>query len=113
VSTKEEGFGEGTDREDVTEEHSFDELARGLATGAISRGQALKLVGGGILGAALGFVGLGFFDADAEARGRHSRHRRRRHKHRRRICPVGVKAGCGVTCVCPLGTSCNGAGICK
>jgi hypothetical protein len=40
-------------REDITEEHSFDELARGLASGSISRRRALKLlglsIGGGLL----------------------------------------------------------------
>jgi hypothetical protein len=41
------------DREDRTEEHSFDELAKGLASGAVSRRRALKLlglaIGGGLL----------------------------------------------------------------
>jgi hypothetical protein len=39
--------------EDVTEEHSFDELAKGLASGIVSRRQALKLVGGALLGGLL------------------------------------------------------------
>jgi hypothetical protein len=43
----------GPSREELREEHSFDELARGLASGAISRRRALKLVGTAILGAAL------------------------------------------------------------
>jgi hypothetical protein len=34
-------------------EHSFDELARGLANGSVSRRQALRLVGGALVGAAL------------------------------------------------------------
>jgi hypothetical protein len=33
-------------------ESTFDELARRLASGDVSRGQALKLVGGALLGAA-------------------------------------------------------------
>jgi hypothetical protein len=41
------------DQKDITEEHSFDELARGLASGTVSRRRALKLVGlaigGGLL----------------------------------------------------------------
>ena len=37
--------------EEMTEEYSFDELARGLASGTISRRKALKLVGSAILGA--------------------------------------------------------------
>src|SRR3954453_11241569 len=44
------------DQQDITEEHSFDEIARGMADGAISRGKALKLVGAAILGSA--FPGL-------------------------------------------------------
>ncbi len=44
--------------EDITEEYSFDELARGLATGTLPRGQALKLVGAALLGSALGFFSL-------------------------------------------------------
>jgi hypothetical protein len=43
----------GPYREELTEEHSFDELARRLASGAISRRRALKLLGTAILGAAL------------------------------------------------------------
>jgi hypothetical protein len=36
--------------EKQTDEYSFDELARGLATGTISRGRALKMMGAAILG---------------------------------------------------------------
>jgi hypothetical protein len=124
TTVKEEVLEEGNNklrREEVSAQadrtpkmYFFDDLVMGLADGNLTRGQALKVVGGAILGTALGFMGLGFFGADeAEARGRHPRHPRKRHRHRRRICPVDIKAGCGVTCVCPLGTSCNGAGICK
>jgi hypothetical protein len=35
---------------------SFDELAKGLASGRVSRGKALRLVGGALLGAALASV---------------------------------------------------------
>jgi stigma-specific protein Stig1 len=38
------------------EGHSFDELARGLANGTVSRRQALRLVGGALVGAALASV---------------------------------------------------------
>lgn len=38
-------------RGDVTEEYSFDALAKGLASGTISRRKALRLVGSAILGA--------------------------------------------------------------
>ncbi len=50
---------EGLLRETLTEEHSsFDELSRGLATGALSRSQALRLAGAALLGGALGILGL-------------------------------------------------------
>ena len=44
--------------EDITEEHSFDELARGLASG-ISRRQALKVLGGSLAGGLLAVFGVG------------------------------------------------------
>ena len=53
----------------------FDELARGLGEGAISRRQALKWAGYGVLGAALS--GTGFADT-AEALTRRQRRRCRR-----------------------------------
>ena len=45
------------DRDGMTEEYSFDELARGLASGTLSRRRALKLVGAAFLGGALGIFG--------------------------------------------------------
>jgi hypothetical protein len=53
----------------------FDELARGLAENDISRGQALKWAGYGMLGAALSSVG---FADTAEALSRRKRRRCRR-----------------------------------
>ena len=41
------------DPEDLTEEYPFDELAMGLASGALSRRKALKLVGAVLLGACI------------------------------------------------------------
>lgn len=40
------------------EEYSFDELAKGVASGTISRGRALKLAGSAALGAVLAFTPL-------------------------------------------------------
>jgi hypothetical protein len=39
-----------------TEEYSFDELAKGLASGTVSRGRALKLMGGALLGGVLAAI---------------------------------------------------------
>jgi len=54
------------------EEHSFDDLAMGLASGAITRRRALKLMGASVVGAS----GLSTLFADpAEARRRRRRKR--------------------------------------
>jgi hypothetical protein len=42
--------------EDHTGEHSFDELARGLVTGSVSRRKALRLMGAALLGGALASI---------------------------------------------------------
>ena len=44
--------------EETTEEYSFDKLARRLASGTISRRQALKWMGAGIVGAAVATAGF-------------------------------------------------------
>src|SRR5215218_2653635 len=41
------------------EEGFFDELARGLADGSITRGRALRLMGAALLGGTLGSLGIG------------------------------------------------------
>lgn len=69
--------------------YSLDELAKGMASGTISRGRALKLVGGAFLGGALSF--LSFTDV-AEAR------LRRRRRRRGARCPASG-SGCDVRCV--------------
>src|SRR3712207_1592033 len=48
-----------------TRESSFDELSRGLASGNLSRGKALRLMGAALLGGTLGsVVGIGEAAAD-------------------------------------------------
>lgn len=77
---------EPREREDVTEEYSFDELTRGLANGHLSRGGAIKLVSAAILGGTLSSFVL---PDDAEAK-------------KKKKCPagtVGVKRGKRVRCV--------------
>jgi hypothetical protein len=41
------------------EDGFFDDLARGLASGTLSRGKALRLMGAALVGSALGSVGIG------------------------------------------------------
>lgn len=56
-SSREEPLSEGW--EEVTENgYSLDELARGLATGTLSRHQALKMAAGAFLGAMLGIFSM-------------------------------------------------------
>ena len=57
-----------TKREDETGEHSFDELARGVADGTFSRSKALKSVFAAIVGGLLGVFALPPRDADAARR---------------------------------------------
>jgi hypothetical protein len=59
-------------RGDASEEQLFDELSRGLAAGAISRGRALKLAGAAILGSAgllTLFPGVAGARSDPQCRG--------------------------------------------
>jgi hypothetical protein len=48
----------------VAREHSFDELTRGMASGSISRGKALRLMGAALVGGALASIGIGEAAAD-------------------------------------------------
>jgi hypothetical protein len=50
-----------------TTNRTFDELASGLASGSISRGRALKLMGAALVGGTLASLGIG--EAAAEAGG--------------------------------------------
>ena len=50
-----------------TSNHSFDELTRGLASGSISRGRALRLMGAALVGGTLGSLG-GVAAADDECK---------------------------------------------
>src|SRR5215216_2820811 len=85
---------------------SFDELAKGLASGTLSRGKAIRLVGGALLGAALGsFPGVAWAD-DCRRLGRECRRDSqccskncvRRGDDKVCGCPEG-KSRCGLRCV--------------
>jgi hypothetical protein len=49
-------------------ERSFDALATGLASGSISRGRALKLMGAALIGGTLASLGIGEAAADEECK---------------------------------------------
>jgi hypothetical protein len=48
----------------MAKEGFFDDLARGLADGTLTRGKALKLMGAAVVGGALGSLGIGEVSAD-------------------------------------------------
>ena len=87
-------------------EHSLDELAKGLATGTLSRGKAIRWMGGALLGAALAsFPGVAWADG-CRRLGREcrrdfqccSKNCIRRGDDKVCGCPEG-KSRCGVRCV--------------
>ena len=86
-----------------TVEHSLDELAKGLATGTLSRGKALRWMGGALLGAALAsFPGIAWADDDCRRLGRECR---RDSQCCSRNC---IRQGDEKVCGCPEGkTPCN------
>ena len=56
------------------EDGFFDDLARGLADGSITRGKALRLMGAALVGGALGSVGIGEASADPPGCKRNGKH---------------------------------------
>jgi hypothetical protein len=80
-----------------TTNRSFDELAKGLATGTLSRGKALRWMGGALLGAALAsFPGVAWAD-DCRRLGRECR---RDSQCCSRNC---IRRGDDKVCGCPTG----------
>lgn len=116
--------------EEATEEYSFDALAKGLASGTISRRKALKLAGSAILGAGV----LAFFPGAAtaaegarcpsgdtgcnvECRGRIARRRdcrciRTIGGNRRCVRPCCSNRGCGSNDDCRSGEICMRSECC-
>src|SRR5215212_430252 len=56
------------------EEGFFDELARGLADGSLTRGKALRLMGAALVGGTLGSLGIGEAGADPPGCKRNGKH---------------------------------------
>ena|SRR5215203_384601 len=57
-----------------TRESSFDELARGMASGTLSRGKALRLMGAALVGGTLASLGIGEAAADTPGCKRNGKH---------------------------------------
>jgi hypothetical protein len=53
VPDQQQQHGEATNHKDTTRGNSFDELAKGLASGTLSRGRALRVLGGALVGGLL------------------------------------------------------------
>ena len=60
-----------------TTNRSFDELARGLASGTLSRGKALRLMGAALVGGTLASLGIGEAAADPPGCKRNGKHCKR------------------------------------
>jgi hypothetical protein len=96
-------------REDTTEEYSFDALAKGLASGTISRRKALKLAGAAILGGGLLAFGPTREAEAAECGNRPGCSRRCRNRRGCRCVRVRSAEGTNVRCVrpCCLNQACD------
>ena len=84
-----------------TRGHSFDELAKGLASGSVSRRQALRLMGGALLGGVLASIpGVAWAQPQGRPDCPPSTH----------PCPDGTCVAPGVPCGAPPGTGGCGPG---
>jgi hypothetical protein len=89
-------------------ERSFDELARGLANGSISRGRALKLMGAALVGGALASLG-GVAAADEDDQGENEDCKRNGKKCKRNNqCCSGICSSLTGRCEACSTTNCPG-----
>src|SRR5947209_9272846 len=108
-------------RESMLEDHSFDELAKGLAHDAISRGRMLRLVGGALVGVFVASIpgagawaktGGGNNDAAHLCQDLPPGPERGKcisdaaHAKGLPICPAFGPTDCNVDCACPSDTTC-------
>jgi hypothetical protein len=89
-------------------EHSFDALARGLASGSISRGRALKLMGAALVGGTLASLGIGEAAADPPGCKRNGKKCKRDPQ-----CCSGKCEGGKCACTSNGGTCTSGAQCCS
>ena len=101
----------GPGQEQATKRHSFDELAKGMARGAMSRKRALKvlvgaLLGGSLLAALPSVSGAQEQHIGGGGRGGHRHHHHHHHHHG--FCPKGrqICGSQGERFCCPRGTEC-------
>src|SRR4051812_32363730 len=96
--------------EDITEEYSFDELAREVGEGALTRGRVLKLIGAALVGSLGAFVGISAGADAADAK------RKKKRRGSRAVIIPALSCGSGTLCTngtntrcCPAGTICCNA----
>jgi hypothetical protein len=84
------------------EEGFFDDLARGLADGSVTRAKALRLMGAAVVGCALGSVGIGEAAADPPGCKREGKNCTRDTQCCSGACVGGTcqPAGTQFTCIC-------------
>ncbi len=97
-------------------EHSFDELARGLASGSVSRGKALRLLGAALVGSALASI-PGVALAAGEGGNRECvkccKEKFGPGRERSRCISAGARGECPVTCDGNGGGNCLNGGTCE
>jgi hypothetical protein len=87
-------LGKGEPMSPEARERSFDALATGLASGSISRGRALRLMGAAFVGGALGSLGIGEAAADRPGCKRNGKHCTKDRLCCSRNCVNGTCAAC-------------------
>jgi hypothetical protein len=92
---------------------SFDELATGLDTGAISRGRAMKLAGAGLVASALGLVGARQADAQEDTDTPVEGERISKKKCRQKNGDYCKKSGCSQCCTKSNKKACCGDDGCR
>jgi hypothetical protein len=90
-------------------ERSFDDLARGLASGNVTRGKALRLMGAALVGSALTSLGMGGVAA-ADDSGVDCKRNGKKCKKNSQCCS-GICTSSGTCESCNLGTPCGPGGI--
>jgi hypothetical protein len=95
-----------------TTENSFDELTRGLASGTLSRGRALRLMGAAVVGGTLAALGIGEAAADPPGCKRNGKKCKKDEQCCSRRCANGTCANAPNAEPCPSGRVLLSNGTC-
>ena len=91
---------------------SFDELTRGLASGTLSRGRALRLMGAAVVGGALASLGIGEAAGDPPGCKRNGKKCKKDEQCCSRRCVNGPRANTPTAEPCPSGRILLSNGTC-